>query len=636
MHRVFWAVVTIAGCSGDDSLTDASGDTGRTDIVDSGMRAPRPLDLTLLHVNDTHSHLAASTFSFDVSGLPLAATRNPDGDPVQTVDVTYGGFPLLTSLLRERASAAGHSVSLHAGDAIPGSPTFTLFDGAADAALMNEICFDALAIGDGELSRDQAGLSSFLDQVGQDGCGTVPVSVNLPPPVTKALSAAVSPLTILRLQGHQIAVVGLSPVAKLSDAIDLAQAQIDSVRSKGVDKIIVLSHIGSADDLAMARALSGVDVVVGGHSHTLLGSPGLGDLGFPVEGDYPTTAENADGDTVCIVQAWDHAHGLGELILRFDEQGDVLSCEGSPLFPVDLTALSYRFVDATGETTRTLGPEDSAVAGASLVDSHSEMVATQPDVTSQRLLNRFEADAAARMGRVIGNTTETLCVEGFPGEARSGTCARAETFALGSAAANRVAAAFLRASSSAQVAILHAGGVHTDIVAGSHTLGQALSLLDPDATLVTLPMTGQQIRSVLEEALAHHLDDAGTTDAYPYSSGLRFDVDASAAAGSRVSNLEINPRIAGTWSAIEPATEYTVVTSSTLAAGREGYATFGAISAAGIATDTFSTASQAWVDDVRAAGVIEPVPLSEGSTQSYIGRDGCLHIPANLDVCSTY
>jgi len=87
-----------------------------------------------------------------------------------------------------------------------------------------------------------------------------------------------------------------------------------------VEQIILLTHLQYANDLALARALTGVDVIVGGDSHTLLGDRGvLAPLGFTPEGPYPTMETNVDGDPVCVVHAFDNAQVLGELRVSFDE-----------------------------------------------------------------------------------------------------------------------------------------------------------------------------------------------------------------------------------------------------------------------------------------------------------------------------
>ena len=89
-------------------------------------------------------------------------------------------------------------------------------------------------------------------------------------------------------------------------------------------------------------------------------------------------------------------------------------------------------------------------------------------------------------------------------------------------------------------------------------------------------MTGAQIKTVLEEALAYTADPEGSTGAYPYTAGLRFDVNYLNGAGNRIFGLEVNSRFADVWSDVIPAKTYNVVSHSFLAGGRDGYAQFAA------------------------------------------------------------
>ena len=90
-------------------------------------------------------------------------------------------------------------------------------------------------------------------------------------------------------------------------------------------------------------------------------------------------------------------------------------------------------------------------------------------------------------------------------------------------------------------------------------------------------MTGTQIKDVLEEALVYTTEESGSTGAYPYAAGLRFDVDYNNGAGNRISGLEVNSRLEADWSLVIPAKTYTVVSNSFIAEGRDGYLVFGNI-----------------------------------------------------------
>jgi len=91
-------------------------------------------ELTILHINDHHSHLKPD------SGMSL----NLGGEKTRVVS---GGMPAVVAKIKELQYSGKNILKLHAGDAMTGSLFFTLFKGEADAALMNEVCFDAFALG---------------------------------------------------------------------------------------------------------------------------------------------------------------------------------------------------------------------------------------------------------------------------------------------------------------------------------------------------------------------------------------------------------------------------------------------------------------------------------------------------------
>ena len=143
---------------------------------------------------------------------------------------------------------------------------------------------------------------------------------------------------------------------------------------------------------------------------------------------------------------------------------------------------------------------------------------------------------------------------------------------------NLVAQAFLYQSKEADVAIQNAGGVRVDVPAGNITIGDAYIVLPFANTLVNLTMTGAEIRTVLNEAVDFAHNPNGSSGAYPYAAGLRWKVDMNRAAGNRLYDIEVNPRGAGEWRALQDTDSLQVVSNSFTAGGRDGYVTFGSVS----------------------------------------------------------
>src|SRR5690606_34943496 len=153
------------------------------------------------------------------------------------------------------------------------------------------------------------------------------------------LAGKVQPYVILDVNGEQVAIIGLvtpdtpflsSPGDELVFNDDLAgatQAAVDEITAAGVNKIILVTHIGLDADLEVAQNTTGIDIIVGGHSHTLFGNAYVAS-----EAEYPVETTNADGETVIIVQAGSYNTYLGRLDVEFDADGVLTSWGGDTIF----------------------------------------------------------------------------------------------------------------------------------------------------------------------------------------------------------------------------------------------------------------------------------------------------------------
>ena len=290
--------------------------------------------------------------------------------------------------------------------------------------------------------------------------------------------------------------------------------------------------------------------------------------------------------------------------VKFDSDGNVKSCFGSPIVPfyssiAGLTEEQKSDLDAflDGPFWKATEPaEDAAEDLAEVVDMISDLSNT-----------------------VIATVPEDICFERIPGQGRSTVCACSESETMGGGVCNVVAKAFLEVTPTASFALQNGGGCRTDIPSGDFTFGAAYSLLPFSNTLVTLDLTGQQVIDVLNEAFAFSADPTGSSGAYPYGSGIRWTVDYPTP-GVTEMTVEVNPRLEGTWEAIDVDATYTLVTNSFIAAGRDGYATF--VSATNV-VDTFTEYAQAFVDYAESVGVLEDLPADEYSTQAITGGRTC-------------
>jgi 2',3'-cyclic-nucleotide 2'-phosphodiesterase (5'-nucleotidase family) len=179
---------------------------------------------------------------------------------------------------------------------------------------------------------------------------------------------------------------------------------------------------------------------------------------------------------------------------------------------------------------------------------------------------------------------------------------------------NLVAWALLDQVFRADIAILNAGVCGSNVRAGSFELADAQALIPKDPSLVTINLQGPHILDALEKGVDAFL--SGRSNSYPYSAGLRFDVDARADWGSRVSNIETLDR-SNRWTALLSSKTYTVLTTSDLASGKNNdYASFlegdsSRPTSPSSAVDTFVAYATEWK-------VLYDPPQEKDSTQTYI------------------
>ena len=147
--------------------------------------------------------------------------------------------------------------------------------------------------------------------------------------------------------------------------------------------------------------LRGVDVMVGGDRHTLLGDTDKLSVvpGSVPAGAYPTEVTNLDGKTVCVVQAWHYAHAVGKLSVSFDANGDVTSCSGGPVFPV-ADSSTYVTTPPWGQTGNPLSAEDQALVVAKLEQNHAKVTAEHADTKAWIDTNKGEI-TTMQVGRPI-------------------------------------------------------------------------------------------------------------------------------------------------------------------------------------------------------------------------------------------
>jgi len=252
----------------------------------------QPDTLTLLHVNDTHSHLL------------------PYGPKDMAGNWTWGGMARVATLVGMTRMTEPNVMLFHSGDLFVGDFMFQEYVGVAELEIMKAIGYNAMELGNHEFDLYPSTLKYVLNQAGFPTQGFPVLCANLDITNDTEMGYFVRPYSITEIGGLTIGILGL--VTELTNQISnpsplvitppssCAQTWVDSLRiGHGCDLVILLSHMGVFEDQMVAAATSGIDLILGGHTHTSL----------------PTPIQI--GNTL-IVQAGEFASHLGKMTLYVD------------------------------------------------------------------------------------------------------------------------------------------------------------------------------------------------------------------------------------------------------------------------------------------------------------------------------
>lgn len=530
-------------------------------ITPATVLAAEPFQLTILHLNDHHSHLESQTVD-----LGLNYDDTLEGEKVR---LQLGGMSYISSLINENKN--DHTLYLQSGE-LNGTLYYSLYQGEADIKVLNALQPDVYMVGNHEFDEGDQHLADLYDMA------AFPIlSGNIKPTEKSPLYGKLDkPYMIKDVKGEKIAIIGVVKIEKTKESslvsedvdfineIEFIKSTVEEVQEQNINKIIVLSHLGYDFDQVLAAETKDIDLIIGGDTHNLLDSSGeMRALGLPVSGEYPTVVKNAEGKDTYIVQAWEYAKVMGKIDLTFDEQGDIISAAGNPIAPVGgpyQVNIDNKWVDADesalDKIKRTIAASHVLVEGS-----------TDPVV--EGIINPYREAIEAQMKSVIGSVQDTLSNDRVP-----------KPFidvkdANGSFAAQVVADSFLYSIPHADLAIQNAGGVRESFLQGEITMADAYTMLPFSNTVTTLKVTGQEIIDVLDEAIRYSQGITQSTGAFPYASHLRYDVYLNASDDVKsVYNVEVKDRETGVWSPIDMDKTYVVVTNSFTALGKDGYVTF--------------------------------------------------------------
>ncbi len=470
--------------------------------------------LTILHINDLHSRIEAIN-KYDST----CSTED------ETEGKCFGGVARIKTMIDQRRAElkeAGKNVlTIDAGDQFQGSPFYSTYKGEAAVEFMNAIGFDVMAVGNHEFDDGPEVLGKFVD------AAKFPViSGNINVEGEPSLAGKIDGYIIKEVGGEKIGLVSTlaedtvetsSPGEKVlfSSSEEYLKRAVEELTGQGVNKIIAVTHEGLPKDMDLASKVSGIDMIVGGHSHTLLSN-----TNERAEGPYPVMVKNPDGKEVPIVQAYAYSKYVGDVEVTWDDDGELISATGEPIL-----------LDAS----------------------------VKPDEAIAARVVELGAPIQDLKNKVIGTVGATI--DGSRDNCRVKECEMGNL--VSEAMLDRVK------DQGVSLVIQNGGGLRASIDAGETTMGEVLTVLPFQNTIATFQLKGSDVIAALENGLSEVEDVAGR---FPQVAGMKYTWTRAKPAGERV--LSVNVMKDGEWAPIDPDAVYGVASNNYMRAGGDGYKIF--------------------------------------------------------------
>lgn len=258
----------------------------------------KDVKITVLHTNDVHSR---------VEPFPMDGSRNQG----------LGGTARRSTLIKDIRSQEKNVLLLDAGDMFQGTPYFNLFDGQVELEIMSKMGYDAGTFGNHEFDNGIPGILKHFDKA------KFPFLTSNYDFSKTDLAGKTKEYIVIEKDGIRIGIFGLGveleglvdpknyeDIAYL-DPVEVANRIVPILKNdEKCDLVICLSHLGYSykdnkiSDLTLVPQTKDIDLIIGGHTHTLL--------------DKPTEVINADGKVTLVNQVGSGGIRLGRIDFTFN------------------------------------------------------------------------------------------------------------------------------------------------------------------------------------------------------------------------------------------------------------------------------------------------------------------------------
>ena len=401
----------------------------------SSLVLAQQISLTILHTNDTHGHLLPFSYpSIVPAGSDLAGLKVRTG---------IGGIARRATLvqrLRKELESRGTTVWLvDAGDFSDGTPFSIEYHGEADIAAMNALGYNFSTLGNHEFNNPLSQLKKLISEFRYPVLCANAIENSTGKPLTQTSAIRKVGRVRIALFGILTHEAATYPASKdgvtVAGEIETAQNMVKTLRTKA-DIVIAISHAGEDMDEKIAAAVPGLDVIIGGHSHSRLPS------GQFVWHSDQLKAKEVNGTVIAQAHQWGGELGRLDLLITRDEHG---------AWHVD--RYRARLIPITSDI-----PDDPAVAA---------------------VVDRYWKPIAAHYGEIVGHATDDFSERGDD------------------LTPYNLVSDSIREAMGTDIEFENMGGVRAPLIMGNITLADIIDVDPFDNKVMTFKITGRQLKEIL-------------------------------------------------------------------------------------------------------------------------------------------
>lgn len=496
-----------------------------------------PFALSIIHINDFHARFEET---------------NEFAGNCKANETCIGGYARSATVIKHLLNTQPNPIYLNAGDSFQGTLWYTYGRWNVTSELFNLLVADAIALGNHDFDDGIDGVVPFIEAL-----RSPVVLTNVDDTFEPSFQNKCQRSLIVERDGRKIGIIGiiLKDVDRLADTGNLKfideivaiKTEAAKLQAQNVNIIVVVSHCGLAADYVIAKACAeDVDVIVGGHSHSLMYTIDNNRPTAPgpdtVDDDYPAVVRDGNGHTVLIVQALAFSKYVGNLTVYFDRQGEAIRWDGAPIY---LEAA----IESDDEIIEALQPWKQ------LIDNIGEQVVGECDKTLEKVpCHSHECELGNILTDAFVNYyQDNEMISGYGDYYRDTK----------------------RTRSIKIISFITCGTIHASLSAGPITFNDLRLVLPFENTIDSFELRGRHLHALFEHAVdASWRDDTFIGKWLLQVSGVRVVYNMTMPVNNRVVSIEIqhiNKLNAIEYEAIDHDAYYLCAAQSFLVAGGDGY-----------------------------------------------------------------